>query len=252
MVGRHASMLAVYRQVRCAAQSELPALIVGETGTGKELVARALHELGPTPYGRFVDVNCAALPEGLAEAELFGAERGAFTGAVRRVIGFLEAANGGTLFLDEACSLSPGIQAKLLRAIEHKMFYPIGGRTPRRSRFRLIAAVGAPVAELIAGGSLRSDFAYRLAGFTITLPPLRARRSDIPLLAEHFLQGAGHDGHPPAQLASDALALLRRQSWPGNVRELKMLMERLAAIEPGPVRSEEHTSELQSPTNIVC
>jgi transcriptional regulator with PAS, ATPase and Fis domain len=228
-------MLEVYRQVRLAAPSELPVLIVGETGTGKELVARALHELGPSSQGPFVDVNCAALPETLAESELFGAERGAYTGAVRRITGFLEAANSGTLFLDEACSLLPSLQAKLLRAVEQQTFYRVGDRTPRRSRFRLVAALSRPLDELIDSGAVRSDFAFRAAGLVVTLPPLRARGNDVQLLAEHYLSTLNHNGQPPKRLSQEALAYLANAAWPGNVRELKMLMERLSLTEPGPV-----------------
>lgn len=226
MIGRHPAMLEVYRLTRLAARSDLPVLIVGETGTGKELVARALHYLSPVSSGPFIDINGAALPESLAEAELFGSERGAFTGATRVTAGLLETADGGTLFLDEACSLSLSVQAKLLRAIELQEFRRVGGRTRRRSRFRLVTAIARPLDELLVSGTWRSDFAHRVSAFTIGIPPLRARRRDIADLAVHFL-AAKRDGHPPKRIAAEATELLSRHDWPGNVRQLRMLMERL-------------------------
>ncbi len=237
MIGRHPSMLEVYRLVRRAASSELPVLIVGETGTGKELVARALHDLGEFRDGPFVDLNCAAVPESLAEAELFGWERGAFTGAVRQTQGLLQTAHGGTLFLDEACSLSQGLQTKLLRVIELQDFRRVGGRKRLHSRFRLVTAVTTPLEELVARGALRDDFAYRIAGITVTLPPLRTRGRDVRCLAQYFLQAAARDGRSPKRLEPDALELLARHRWPGNVRELQTLMERLELFAEGPTVS---------------
>jgi transcriptional regulator with PAS, ATPase and Fis domain len=226
MIGRDPAMLEVYRQTRLAARGDLPVLIVGETGTGKELVAKALHELSAASGGPFIDINCAALPESLAEAELFGSERGAFTGATKPVPGFLELADGGTLFLDEACSLAPSVQAKLLRAIELQEFWRVGGRERRHSHFRVVTAVGKPMDVLVASGACRADFGHRVSAFTITIPPLRARQRDIRELAAHFL-AAKQNGHPPKRLTPDAIAFLARHAWPGNVRELKAVMERL-------------------------
>jgi DNA-binding NtrC family response regulator len=227
MIGRHPLMQDVYRIVRRAAGSDLPVLIVGETGTGKELVARALHQLCPRPDGPFIDVNCAAIPETLADAELFGWERGAFTGAHQRTAGLLEAAHGGMLFLDEACSLPPGVQAKLLRAIELKDFRRVGGRTRCHADFRVIAAVSEPVDKLVREGRLRDDFAYRIAGISVELPRLRDRGADLRLLAESFLNADSRNGNGSKELDQSALELLGRYDWPGNVRELKTLMERL-------------------------
>jgi len=165
---------------------------------------------------------------------LFGSERGAFTGAIQPIKGFLDLADGGTLFLDEACSLSSPVQAKLLRAIELREFWSVGGRERRRSRFRLVTAAASPVAMLLASGAWQPAFAHRVAGFTITIPPLRARPGDLPELARTFLE-ARQDGHPPKRLAPDAIELLVRYDWPGNVRELKALMERLRLATDGPV-----------------
>jgi DNA-binding NtrC family response regulator len=240
MIGRHPRMKEMYSLVRRAAQSNLPVLIVGETGTGKELVARALHQLGPFADGPLVDVNCAAIPETLAEAELFGWEKGAFTGAHQRAIGLLEAADQGTLFLDEACSLPLGIQAKLLRAIELQGFRRVGGRHTRSVEFRLAAAVSESVESLLCAQRFRADFAYRLAGITIELPPLRDRGADIRLLADSFLQDASGNGRPPKRLGESGLAALKDHSWPGNVRELKALMETLDLLVDGQVIEMQH------------
>jgi DNA-binding NtrC family response regulator len=223
-------MLEVYRQVRLAARSDLPVVIVGETGTGKELVARALHQLGPAACGPFVDVNCAAVPETLAEAEFFGWQRGAFTGAYQETVGLLEAAAGGTLFLDEACSLPVGLQARLLRAIEQGGFRRVGGRRAIEAKFRIVAAVAEPPRALIDSKRMREDFAYRISGISIVLPPLRQRGRDIQLLAEHFLKAANGNGDPPKILEQGALDLLRRHPWPGNVRELRMAMKQAAVL----------------------
>jgi two-component system nitrogen regulation response regulator GlnG len=229
MIGRHPLMRDVYRLVRRVANSDLPVVVVGETGTGKELVARAVHELGPSPDGPFVDLNCAGVPEALAEGELFGWERGAFTGAVYQKAGLLETADGGTLFLDEACSLPWVIQAKLLRAIEHYGFRRLGGRDRRTTRFRLTIALSTSVDALVADGVLRDDFAYRVAGITVALPPLRDRKQDVAPLAEHFLHECQNGGFAK-RLEPDALRLLESYSWPGNVRELRTTMARVALL----------------------
>jgi len=230
MVGRHPVMREVYRLVRRAAATRLPVVIEGETGTGKELVARALHELGPTPGGPFADINCATIQESLAEGELFGWERGAFTGAVRSAAGLLAHAHGGTLFLDEVCSLSLAVQAKLLRAIERGESRRVGGARQQVAAFRLVAAASQPVASLVASGRMREDFVYRILGITIALPPLRSRLTDIEALVEYFLRTSNGNGHPAKVLDAAAVALLRRQKWPGNVRELRMVVERSAVL----------------------
>jgi DNA-binding NtrC family response regulator len=227
MIGRHPSMVEVYELVRLAATTSMPVLVEGETGTGKELVARALHKLGPNPDGPFVDVNCAAIPEGLAEAELFGWERGAFTGAHQSTKGVLELSDGGTLLLDEACSLSVGVQAKLLRAIELRDFRRVGGRCRCSADFRIVATISEPLAALVEAGRLRADFAFRIAGLRVRLPKLSARGADVKLLAEHFLDRSNTNGHRSKSLDESAVALIARYHWPGNVRELKTMMERL-------------------------
>jgi transcriptional regulator with PAS, ATPase and Fis domain len=227
MIGRHPRMLDVYRLVRRYAPRKLSIAIVGETGTGKELVARAIHDLSDARRGRFVDINCAALPESLAEGELFGWERGAFTGAVGSAIGLIETAHLGTLFLDEACSLSLGLQAKLLRVIEQQEFRRLGGRDVRRSSFRVIAAMSEPLDHLVRTGRLRPDFVYRVSAVTVPIPPLRARREDLAELAQHFLSAANENGHPNKTIGEGIPELLQRHRWPGNVRELKALMERV-------------------------
>jgi transcriptional regulator with PAS, ATPase and Fis domain len=204
---------------------------------GKELVARALHELSLARLGPFVDLNCAAIPESLGEAELFGVERGAFTGALERRDGLLAAADHGTLFLDEVCSMSLGLQAKLLRALELQEFRRVGSRHVLRSTFRVIATVSEPAEHLMARGRLRPDLGFRLAGAEVTLPPLRGRRSDVLPLVEHFL--AAGNGHGPWTLSAEATALLRAYAWPGNVRQLRMVVDRLRLLAPNP-RIEEH------------
>jgi DNA-binding NtrC family response regulator len=230
MVGRHPAMRILYALVRRAAPIDLPVMVVGETGVGKELVARALHTLGRGADRPFVAINCAAVPDHLAEAELFGWDRGVFTGAVRATPGLVETADGGSLFLDEADSLPLSLQAKLLRVIELKEARRIGERRDRHSDFRLIAAVKQPVERLTERGAFRPDFAERVGVITVPIPPLRERGDDLCLLAEHFLTGAARRGHPPKRLTSAALAALATCLWPGNVRQLKTVIERLAVL----------------------
>ncbi len=235
MIGQHPAMLEVYRLVHRAAEAALPVVILGETGTGKELVAHALHGLAGSSERPFVDVNCAAIPDSLAEAELFGWERGAFTGAHYRTSGLLEAAHGGTLFLDEACSLPLSVQAKLLRALEQGDFRHVGGRRTLSAAFRIVVAVSEPLTTLVAARRMREDFAYRIAGITISLPPLRARGHDVRLLAEHFLGTSKYNRHPPKTLDPGALDVLARHRWPGNVRELEMVLEQLSVCVDRPM-----------------
>ncbi|MBI4501450.1 MAG: sigma-54-dependent Fis family transcriptional regulator [Gemmatimonadetes bacterium] len=235
MLGQHASMKAVCRLVRRVAGEMLPVMIVGETGTGKELVARALHSLGNHAGAPFIDINCAAVPETLAEGELFGWERGSFTGAHHARAGLLEAARDGTLFLDEINSMPVPLQAKLLRAIEQHDFRRVGGKERVASAFRLVSALSEPLDPLLASGKLRADFLFRIGGIVIELPPLRSRPNDIELLASHFLRAAQHEGLPAKQFANGALGILRRHHWPGNVRELRFVVERLALLAEGPV-----------------
>jgi two-component system NtrC family response regulator len=234
MIGEHPLMKEVYRLVRRVAPTELPVAIVGETGTGKELVAKAIHALGPSPEGALVDLNCAGLPEHLVDGELFGWEQGAFTGAHRRVQGLLELAGGGTLFLDEACGLPEAVQAKLLRAIEQGAHRRLGGRAPVAARFRLILAITERPDALVARRAWRRDFAHRVSDVVVELPPLRSRRNDLALLAKAFLARSGE----AVRLSEGALGRLLEHEWPGNVRELQRLVNRLVVLAGGDVISE--------------
>lgn len=230
LIGRHPLILDVCRNVRAMAPKPLPVIIQGETGSGKEVVARAIHDLDHTRSGPFVAVNCANLSGTLADGELFGWERGAFTGAFQSQAGHLEEAHRGTLFLDEASSLPSAVQAKLLRVLERQVVHRLCGRQARACEFRLILALQSLGA--ITDGTFRVDFRHRVDGFRISLPPLRDRRSDIPLLARHFLDSSAmrDPRDPPLELDGGALRLLDRYGWPGNVRELKMMMDRLVAL----------------------
>jgi two-component system, NtrC family, response regulator AtoC len=216
------------------AASELPVLIQGDSGTGKELIARALHRKSPRANGPFVAVNCAAVPENLLESELFGHEKGAFTGALSRKPGLFEVADHGVLFLDEIGEVSGQVQVKLLRAIETKEFFRVGSTRPARTDVRIVSATNKNLKNEMQSGGFREDLYYRLNGVTLRLPPLRDRKQDIPLLAMHFLQKAG----PKRNISSRAMETLRSYSWPGNVRELQMVIQRAAilsnsdAIEP--------------------
>jgi DNA-binding NtrC family response regulator len=208
------------------APSDIPVLIQGESGTGKELVARALHRLSPRAGQPFVAINCGAVPENLLESELFGHEKGAFTGALVRKPGLFEAADRGVLFLDEVGEVSPGVQVKLLRALETKEFFRVGSTRPVRADVRVVSATNKNVKAEMQEGRFREDLYYRLNGVTLKLPPLRDRRGDVPLLARHFL-----DRHAPGKtLSSRALEALQAYSWPGNVRELQMVMQRAAIL----------------------
>jgi DNA-binding NtrC family response regulator len=225
LVGTSAAMLAIWKLIGRAAASTAPVLITGETGTGKELVARAIHAYSARARGPFVAVNQAALPPTLIESELFGHERGSFTGATARRTGRFEAATGGTLFLDEIGDLDPALQSKLLRVVQEGTYERVGGNDTLTSDARLIAATNRPVRPGAAGAALREDLYYRLAVIEIELPPLRVRRSDIPLLVAHALRGK------PARAVSEAaMQRLSESPWPGNVRELFHVLERAAVL----------------------
>ena len=225
LVGTSAAMLAVWKLIGRAAASTAPVLITGETGTGKELVARAIHAYSPRARAPFVASNLAALPPTLIESELFGHERGAFTGATARRSGRFETAAGGTLFLDEIGDLDPALQTKLLRVVQEGTYERVGGNDAVAPDARLIAATNRPVRPGTAGAALREDLYYRLAVIEIELPPLRARRSDIPLLVAHALRGK------PARAVSEAaMQRLLANPWPGNVRELHHVLERAAVL----------------------
>jgi transcriptional regulator of acetoin/glycerol metabolism len=214
-------------QLRAVARSELPVVVVGETGTGKEAAARALHTLSGR-RGPLQALNCAAIPPGLAESELFGHRKGAFTGADQAASGYLRAAEGGTLFLDELADLPALVQSKLLRAIQERSVTPLGETRPVRVDVRLVAACQRPFAELIAEGRLRPDLAARLNGIEIPLPPLRDRRVDVAFFTEYFL--SKHSGGRSPRVEPRALERLLLYSWPGNLRELSLLVERLLVV----------------------
>ncbi len=217
IVGQSEAMRGIFNQIMKVAPTNSTVLIVGETGTGKELVANSIHKHSLRQGAPFVAINCAAIPEGLLESELFGHEKGAFTGADRRKPGKFELAHKGTLFLDEIGEMPLETQAKVLRALEERKIERVGGIDPVDIDVRFIAATNKELPDLVGSGRFRQDLFYRLHVFAITLPPLRHRREDIPLLAEHFLQGADE----PCRLSSAAIQALMAYDWPGNVRELK-------------------------------
>ncbi len=230
LVGRSAPMQAVYRMITRVLRNDLTVLVLGESGTGKELVAEAIHQLGHRKDGPFVAVNTAAIPAELIESELFGHEKGAFTGAVARHIGKFEQANGGTLFLDEIGDMPMQAQTRLLRALQSGSVRRVGGREEIKVDVRIVAATNRDLEPMIAAGTFREDLFYRLNVVPITLPPLRERADDIPALARHFLQLAAGEGLPRHQLSGDAADLLARQPWRGNVRELRNFIYRLALL----------------------
>ncbi len=239
LIGRSAAMQDVYRMIARVVATDLTVLVLGESGTGKELVARALHDLGPRKARPFVAVNMAAIPRELIEAELFGHERGAFTGALARTAGRFEQAAGGTLFLDEIGDMPMEAQTRLLRVLQSGQFTLVGGTRLVAVDVRIIAATHKNLTELIANGQFREDLYYRLNVVPIRLPALRQRRDDVGLLARHFLDRAAADGLPRKRLADAAIARLAEHVWPGNVRELENLMRRLAAIARDPTISAE-------------
>jgi len=233
LLGDSEPMRRVRRLVERAAESDATALVIGESGTGKELIAHAIHDAGHRKDGPFVAVNCAALAESLLESELFGHERGAFTGAVKKRAGTLEQADGGTLFLDEVGDMSPALQTKLLRVLETRSFQRVGGTETLSVDVRFIAATNRDLARLVADGVFREDLYYRLNVVAIEAPPLRQRRDDIPLLIDHIL-AARASGKPQKRLVDEARAALCAYDFPGNVRELENLLERALVLAEGP------------------
>ncbi|HET9954064.1 MAG TPA: sigma-54 dependent transcriptional regulator [Polyangiaceae bacterium] len=234
IIGASAEMQQVFKSVAQVAQSRATVLISGESGTGKELVAAALHHRSPRATGPFVRLHCAALAETLLESELFGHERGAFTGADRRREGRFEQANGGTLFLDEIGDISPSTQVKLLRALQEKEFERVGSNQTLHVDVRVVTATNRDLKEMVAAGKFREDLYYRLNVINIQIPPLRRRPSDIPALVEHFLKRYAAENQKPVTRVSDAaLALLVGYSWPGNVRELENVIERAVVLTEG-------------------
>jgi two-component system nitrogen regulation response regulator GlnG len=233
LIGRSAAMQDIYRVIARLTQTDLTVMIMGESGTGKELVARALHDYGRRRNGPFVAVNMAAIPKELVESELFGHERGSFTGATNRGIGRFEQAEGGTLFLDEIGDMPLEAQTRLLRVLQQGEYTTVGGRTPIKTDVRIIAATNRELRQLIQQGLFREDLYYRLNVVPLRLPPLRERGEDIPDLARHFLNKAEEEGLPAKRIEPDALDLLRRYRWPGNVRELENLVRRLIVLHAG-------------------
>jgi DNA-binding NtrC family response regulator len=228
IIGRSPAMQQVLERVRVVAPAPSTVLIVGESGSGKELIANAIHEHSPRATGRFVALNCGAIPGEILEAELFGHERGAFTGAHQRRIGKLEAANGGTFFLDEISELSADLQVKLLRVLEERRIVRVGGNDEIPVDFRLVAATNRDLEGEVASGRFRQDLYYRLKVVTVSLPPLRQRTEDIPLLVAHFVARFNAQlGRNVARVAPQLLALLQAHPWPGNVRELRNVVENM-------------------------
>ena len=257
LIGRSVAMQEIYRTIARLTTADLTVMVNGESGTGKELIARALHDYGRRRGGPFVAINMAAIPRELIESELFGHERGAFTGATNRNQGRFEQACGGTLFLDEIGDMPPEAQTRLLRVLQEGEFTTVGGRQPIRANVRIIAATHRDLRLAIRQGQFREDLFYRLNVVPIRLPPLRERAEDIDDLARHFLERARVDGLPSKTLDQPAIDALRRHRWPGNVRELENLMRRLAALCPDEVigaasiQAELAEGEYGSPQELV-
>jgi two-component system, NtrC family, response regulator AtoC len=262
IVGRSAPMERLFEQMKMVAPTRSSVLIIGESGTGKELVANAIHRASPRRNERFLAINCGAIPSDILESELFGHERGAFTGAVSRKIGKFELAHKGTLFLDEISELYPELQVKLLRVLEERQVMRVGGSELIDVDFRLLAATNRDLEKEVADGRFREDLYYRLKVVTLRIPPLRERPSDIPPLAEHFLAGFCQEhGKPLKRLSPEALEILASFPWPGNVRQLRNVMESVvvfhlgeevgAADLPAEVRDAQSLSASGSPVQAV-
>ncbi len=239
LIGRSVAMQEIYRSIARLTTTDLTVMVNGESGTGKELVARALHDYGRRRTGPFVAINMAAIPRELIESELFGHERGSFTGAMNRAQGRFEQAAGGTLFLDEIGDMPAEAQTRLLRVLQEGEFTTVGGRQPIRANVRIVAATHRDLRQAIRGGQFREDLFYRLNVVPIRLPPLRERVEDIQVLARHFLDRARESGLAAKSLDQSAIDRLRQHRWPGNVRELENLMRRLAALYPQETITEE-------------
>jgi DNA-binding NtrC family response regulator len=234
IIGKSPAMQAVFAVVERVARTTSTVLIQGESGTGKELIARAIHFASPRSAGRFLSINCGALPENLLESELFGHVRGAFTGAVRDKKGLFKEADGGTLFLDEIGEMSPAVQVKVLRALQEKVVRKVGGNVEEASDVRIIAATNQDLEERIAEGAFREDLYYRINVIPIRLPPLRVRREDVPLLVDHFIRKYSEQmSIEPKRVSVEAMRALEGYDWPGNVRELENVIERSLALTAG-------------------
>jgi two-component system response regulator AtoC len=236
LIGRSPEMVAIYKLVARVAALDTTVLIQGETGTGKELVARAIHYASPRAARPLVVVDCTALPETLFESELFGHEKGAFTGAITSRCGLIESADGGTCFLDEVGELSPTLQGKLLRVLQERVVRRVGGNEAMSVDIRVIAATNRDLRKRVEGGGFREDLYYRLNVITVNVPPLRERPHDLPLLAQHFLGKYAHAaGKSATGLARETLAALSAYAWPGNVRELEHVVERAVVLASSPL-----------------
>ncbi|MFO7914401.1 MAG: sigma-54 dependent transcriptional regulator [Candidatus Krumholzibacteriales bacterium] len=233
IIGKSEEMQKVFERVRKVANSDSTILINGESGTGKELVAKSIHYQSRRSKNAFVSINCGALPENLLESELFGHRKGSFTGAIREKDGLFKVACGGTFFLDEVGETSPAIQVKLLRVLQEREIIPVGGTRPIKVDVRLIAATNADLEENVKNGSFRPDLYYRLNVIPITIPPLRKRQSDIPLLVDHFLKKASEKTNQKKTISKKALELMVEYDWPGNVRELENIVERAIVLQEG-------------------
>lgn len=231
---RSPAMRGLDRVVRAVAPKDVGVTIIGESGTGKEVVARRIHELSPRRTGPFMPINCAAIPEALFESELFGHERGAFTGASERARGKVEASGGGTLFLDEIGEMPLNVQAKLLRFLEHRKFMRVGGSTKISVDTRLVCATLRPLEEEVRAGRFRADLYYRIQGVTLNVPPLRERQADIgPLVSQFVAELSAKHGVTQPKVGRGAMAALRAYEWPGNVRELRNAIELVCLLRPG-------------------
>jgi formate hydrogenlyase transcriptional activator len=231
IIGRSAALTAVLAQLALVAPTDATVLLLGETGTGKELLARALHTRSARHARPFITLNCAAIPTGLLESELFGHEKGAFTGAMTQRLGRCELANGGTLFLDEIGDLPLELQPKLLRVLQDHAFERLGSARTLHTDVRVVAATHRDLPAMVQQGTFREDLYYRLHVFPLTVPSLRARRDDIPVLVQHFAQQYAHQLHKPlAPMPAEAMAALVHYDWPGNVRELQHVIERAVIL----------------------
>ena len=233
--GGSEAMQEVYRRIAKVAPTSATVLVTGESGRGTELVARAIHERSAQAGGPFVAVNCGAIPGNLIEAELFGYEKGAFTGAARQHRGCFERAGSGTLFLDEVTEMAPEMQVRLLRVLESGRYARVGGEEELRTRARVVAATNREASQAVAEGKLREDLLYRLAVFPIALPPLRERDGDAELLAEHFLRLLNEEEGTARRFSRQAIATIRAHPWPGNVRELRNAVQRAFIMADGEV-----------------
>jgi two-component system, NtrC family, response regulator AtoC len=240
LVGRDPEMIAIYKTIGKVAATRTPVLIRGETGTGKELIARIIHHNAAESDEPFIAINCTAVPESLLESELFGHVRGSFTGAISDRRGRFELAGSGTLFLDEIGDTSMAFQAKLLRVLEEREFYPLGGETAKRTEARVIAATHRPVERMIREGTFREDLYFRLRVVEIRIPPLRERRDDIPLLTRTIAARVSRELSREVRVPDEVMNLLRMHDWPGNVRELENTITRAAVMARGPAITPDH------------